>query len=191
MRKIISKEEEEKREKRNRRFVGFLLLGIMVLSVFGIVVDSIGKTDSSSSAIVYNGVEFSNQAERWFFSYDGLDFSIINSPQNLTNITSNELNNFYSYSDKPLYIYSKDSTVIYNLASNMEKVAYRLQYACLSKEECLGDYPLKTCEDNFIILQEGNEPSIIQDQNCVRITGPKDQLQKLTDTFLLKILGIN
>ena len=65
-----------------------------------------------------------------------------------------------------------------------------MQSACLSEEKCEGDFPIKTCSDNFIIIQENKTKEIKQTENCVYIGGEKEELVKLTDEFLYKIIGI-
>jgi len=65
-----------------------------------------------------------------------------------------------------------------------------MQNACLEEEGCKEDWPTKTCEDNFIIIEEKNETSIIQDNNCVFIQGPQENLTKISDEFLFRVLGV-
>jgi len=191
MRKIISKEETERKEKRSRRIIGIFLLSIMMLSVFGIVGDSIGQKSNTQAKLNYNGINFFNQQTRWIFSKNNFNFSIINSPEDLKNITIGIINPLGNYFGKPLYIYSDDKAVEYELYSNMQSVAFRIQPACLNATKCAGDYPIKTCENNFIIIEKSNETGVTQDQNCLFIRGQEKELQLLTDAFLLKMLEIN
>jgi hypothetical protein len=191
MRKIVSKEETKRKEKRKNRIIGISLLAIMVLSVFGIVVDSIGKTNEGSAKITYRGVDFFNQQERWFFVKNGVEYSITNSPENVTNISMNALNPIESYSGKPSYIYSLNKSLESEIYSNLRKISYRVQPGCLNETKCEGDFPIKTCEDNFIVLEESNETSITQEQNCVFIRATEQEMRKAIDAFFLKIIGIN
>jgi hypothetical protein len=191
MRKIISKEETKRKEKIKNRIIGISLLSIMVLSVFGIVVDSIGKTDNSANQLTYRGTDFFNQQERWFFTKGGIDYSIVNSPENLTEISMENISLIASYSGKPLYISSFDKSLESEIYYNFNKITYRIQYGCLNESKCDGDFPVKTCNDNFIILEEDNETSITQEQNCVFIKSTKEEIQKAVDAFFLKITGIN
>ena len=111
MRRIVSKEESERIDGRKRRIVGVVLLSIMVLSVFGIVVDSIGKNTTNPGKVTYKGVNFFYQQERWFFSKNGMNLTIMNSPENLTEIIAENLSIIESYFGKPLYISSVDKSV--------------------------------------------------------------------------------
>ena len=66
-----------------------------------------------------------------------------------------------------------------------------MQKACPEYVNCTDeDLPTKTCEDNFIIIKEGNYSNIIQDENCVFIEGKQEDLVQIVDEFLFKILGI-
>ena len=66
-----------------------------------------------------------------------------------------------------------------------------MQLACLEGEECANDeLPIKTCEDNFIIIRESDVTEVVQEDNCVFIRGEAEELAKITDAFLLKIIGV-
>jgi len=191
MRRIGSKAEDERREKIKRRIIGISLLSIMVLSVFGIMIDSIGINTSNPDQIIYKGTTFLKQQERWFFSKDQVSFSIINSPENLTDIPIENMNLLAYYSGSPLYINLINSSLESEIYYNLQTIASRIQYGCLNSTKCNGDFPIKTCEDNFIILEESNETSITQEKSCVFIKAPQQDLQKALDSFFLKIIGIN
>lgn len=192
MRKIISKAEEKKKERKGRIIISVLLLSIMVLSVFGIIVDSIGKSEETSGNIIYNGIEFFSNQERLFFQIKGVDYTVLNSPNNLTNISiPNDLNAIEHYSDAPLYVYSKDRNLESQIYYNLNNFASRIQPGCVENEECYGDFPIKTCENNFILVLQGEEINITQEGNCVFIRSPKEEMQRVLDAFFLRITGVN
>ena len=70
------------------------------------------------------------------------------------------------------------------------QVSLRIQPACLDESECEGGWPVKTCKDNFIIIRNSNYTNIIQEDNCVFINGPEENLTQITDEFLFKIIGV-
>jgi hypothetical protein len=191
MRRIGSKAEDERKEKIKRRIVGISLLSIMVLSVFGIMISSIGVNKNNPGQITYKGTIFLNQQERWFFSKSNIEFTIMNSPENLTEIPMENMNPIDYYSGKPLYLSSTDKSLESEVYYNLQSIASRIQSGCLNNTKCDGDFPIKTCEDNFIIIEESNETSITQDLNCVFLKAPKQNIQKALDSFFLKIIGIN
>ena len=65
-----------------------------------------------------------------------------------------------------------------------------MQIACLDSAKCPENLPIKTCEDNFIIIEEKNKTAITQENKCIFIQGAKENLTKITDEFLFKVIGI-
>ena len=51
MRRIISKEAEEKKKKRNQLIVGLILIAVMVFSVLGYSLSGFGNSNSSGRTI--------------------------------------------------------------------------------------------------------------------------------------------
>ena len=92
-----------------------------------------------------------------------------------------------------MYIYSENSdaeTEIYRNLFYQKSIVQRVQSACLEGEECSGDLPIKTCEDNFVLIREGLEDKIFQNNNCVFIESAGENLTMLSDEFLFKLLKI-
>ena len=197
MRKIISKSEQEKKRKRSSLIIGLILIIVMFGSVFGIVVGSFGENFSKKNKAEYNGYKFSNENNFWRTSIGELEFVFQYFPSQTRNITS-PLKNINNYYNKPLYVSSEDVNSEIEIYRNLQQIASRIQPACFNKENCTGDFPLKTCADNFIIISEGTEEGstesslgeITQVENCVYIKGEKQDLLELTDSFLYNILGI-
>jgi len=196
MRKIASKQDKEKRARKNQFIVGGVLIFIMLGSVFGIIADSFGKKESVVKSVTYNGFEFVNQNGFWVSTIGSFQFVFNNNPEEIefnesVNMSPN-INPLNAYSGKPLYVSSEDDSAkweIYrNLHPDSNQIVQRMQDACF--DECEGDLPIKTCEDNFIIIRESNESKIIQENNCVFIDGKKENLIKLVDKYLFKVLGI-
>lgn len=188
MRKIVSKHAEGKKTRRNQLIVGLVLIFIMFFSVVGY--SFTGKTVENSGKINYNGYEFAEQNGFWVLNIGNLFFFKYNPEQvEKSYALVNPLSNYYQ---KPLYISSENQEAEREIYVNLRQVALRIQSACLEGEECRGEnLPVKTCRDNFIIIREDNSSYINQDENCVFIQAPQENLTKLTDEFLFKTLGIN
>jgi len=191
MRRIGSKRKEEKKQKRNQLFVGVVLALILFLSIFGY---SFGGKDAESNKIIYNGYEFVEKDGFWFTEIDGLEFSFRYNPNETEKIDS-DLNPLSNYYGLPLYIFSEDiesESEIYRNLLYQNLIIQRMQLACLEGEECEDEeLPVKTCEDNFIIIRESNITEVVQEDNCVFIYGKMENLTRITDGFLLKIIGIS
>jgi len=189
MRKIISKHKEDKKRKRNQLIVGFILIFIMFFSVLGY---SLGGRDATedSNKINYNGFEFENQNGFWVLNMENFNFIFRYNPEQVEKSYAlvNPLNNYYQ---KPLYVSSENLEAEREIYINLQQIALRMQSACLEGEECRDEnMAVKTCADNFIIIREDNSSYITQNENCVFINGPQENLTRMTDEFLFKILGV-
>ena len=194
MRKIRTKEDHKKSQKKNQIIIGVILIVVMFGSVFGIIVNSFDNSNNTQTSVKYNGHTFDYSNGLWNTKVDSsYTFSIMNKPDELSNLTyiNNTLHGLNSYVGQPLYIASGNN---YDSAAeifrNLNPVVERFQNACLANETCEGNYPVKDCTNNLIIVKESDLPRIYQDQNCVYIEGNSGDLGKLTDSFLLKIAGI-
>ena len=189
MRKIISGHERKRTRRRNQIIVGVILVFVMVVSTLGFAFQggNLGDNQGSDSSnnMVYNDFEFVNQNGLWVLG----SFVFKNVPQQVEDIGAG-LKDIDNYQGRPLYIYSESEEAEIEISVNLGQVAQRIQEACLEGLECSGDFPVKTCEDNFIIIKESNNSMISQENNCVYIEGVKEELTGLADQFLFKILGI-
>jgi hypothetical protein len=190
MRRIVSKKKEVKRQKKNQIIIGTILILIMFSSVLGFGFGTGSSNNSGSSEITYNGLEFINQNNLWYLTINEVNFIFRYNPLQVQKISS-QVNDFNSYYQEPLYIQSENSEAELEIYLNLGQIALRTQKACY--ENCVeenSDLPIKTCEDNFIIIQESENMEILQQDNCVFIKGPSEDLIKITDEFLFKILRI-
>ena len=198
MRRITSKYQENKRRKRNQLIIGSVLIFVMFSSVLGFAFsifsfsggDNINSNDINS--VNYNGFEFKEQNSFWILNKNNINFIFRNNPHEVPRINS-ELKNLDNYNGKPLYIFSESIESESEIYTNLAQFVERVQNACLENQECDENLPVKTCEDNFIIIKEVLEnetPGITQQNNCVFIKGKKVDLVRLADEFLFKILGV-
>jgi hypothetical protein len=189
MRKIISKEEAGKKKKRNQIVVGLVLAFVMLTSVIGYSFMS-GEKPTATNKITYKGFNFINQNGFWTLTIGSYNFAFTYNPNEVPKINS-QINLLNQYSGKPLYISSKNPSIELEIYRNLDQVILRRQYACLQTENCTdASFPIKTCDDNFIIIQESNNIDIKKDKNCIFIQGPRENLTAVTDEFLFKIIGV-
>ena len=187
MRKISSKYQKEKKIRRNQWILSLFLIFIMFFSVVGFGFQNTSvNNDNTIEKFNYNGFEFTDQNGFWILNKNNINFIFRYNPNEVPKINS-ELKNLNNYNGKPLYIFSESIEAESEIYTNLFQSVERIQNACL--EECDENLPIKTCEDNFIIIKEGDE-KIVQDNNCVFITGKTENLTKLADEFLFKILEI-
>lgn len=197
MRKLASKQDEEKRRRKNQLIVGVILIVVMLGSTFAVIVDSFGNKNQTGN-LNYKGYEFVNQGSYWYTVIGEKGFIFTYNPyevQESFNTSYENITYISSYSGYPLYIYSESYQAESEIFRNFEGIPLRMQRACLDSSEyglnCSESLPIKDCSNNFIIIKESNERRIYQEENCVFITGTKEDLIKLTDEYLFKIIGIN
>jgi hypothetical protein len=188
MRKIVSKEKEERKTKRNQLLVGGFLIVIITISTLGY--SFMGGEKERTEKMNYNGFKFVKQGNFWITSAQGLQFSFLyppNETQSLKPATNLTLGDYYS---KPLYLSSDNNEAEYEIYRNLQGIVLRTQEACLKETGCKEGLPIKSCQDNFILVQEAEYISVEQQENCVLIKAPKAELAKATDRFLFSIIGI-
>ncbi len=190
MRKIVSKEQGEKKRKRNQLIVGGILVLIMILSTVGYAFTQNEKSTGAGKKITYKGIDFVQQNDYWFATIGGAQFAFKYNPQETEEINGIMTIGINSYSGKPLYISSDNFDAEAELYRNLDSIILRRQYACLEGETCNKEYPVKNCTDNLIIIKKAEQNSISQQENCVFIEGIKNETVKLVDKFLYKALGI-
>ena len=188
MRKIISKEQSEKRKNRNQLIVGLILIGVMLIGIFGYSFQGF-LGGNSAEKIKYNGFEFTKQNYFWVLESGNNNFIFKYNPEEVERV-SGYVAPIGNYLNKPVYIFSENKEAELEIYRNVNPFVQRVQEACLEGEKCDENLPIKTCKDSFIIIKEGNFSSIIQNENCVFIEGKQEDLVKLSDEFLFKIFGV-
>jgi hypothetical protein len=194
MKKIETAGEKEKREARNRLIIGIILVGIMVLSTAGYAFFSNERTNGSTNngeSLDYNGLIFEKGNDGyWHTAIQGYNFSFSFNPKETENISGYIFLKLNSYANKPLYFSSGSNALgIGEITRNIGNFVERVQYVCVSN--CSEDLPVKNCSDNIISIEDSNETSIKQEENCSYILARYDDVLKASDKFIFKILGIN
>lgn len=183
--KIITPQEKERKDRRNKIIIGAILIGLMLLSTAGYALFSGEKT--SGNKIEYNGNTFYKTANGWTTTLNGNQHDFQYLPGEVGSVkvpTEISLNNYYN---KPVFLVSDYQDANYELVINLQKYTERINRACIS-ENCSEDLPIKTCNDTVIEIREANMTSILVEDNCVFIAS--DNLVKAVDAFLYKILGV-
>lgn len=188
MKRLVSRSEREKKAKKNQVIIGVLLVFLMLLSILGFALQGgLGGGQNNENKLEYNGFELTYLNGFWRIG----NFAFTYNPEEVPEIGLG-LKDATSYQSFPAYVYSENSEAETEIMRNLEIVAQRIQNACIDEPgaECSEGDPTKTCEDNFIIIKENNSSSLRQEGGCVYIEGPSEELLKIADQFLFKILGI-
>ena len=189
IRKITSKHDEHKKRRRNQIIVGLVLVFLMLFSIIGYSFGS-NPTSGTTPTIKYNGYEFTTAGGYWNLNIGGTLFSFITHPKDAYKVEL-ELESLTSYYNKPLYLYSENVGAENEIYTNLYSISQGVIYACPEGESCEENVPLKTCEDNFIMIREKDEVMVSQENGCVFIEGSAEDLANIADGFLLRIMGVN
>jgi len=190
MRKLEPKQNEESKRKRNQVILGLLLIFIMLFSVLGYGFSGRENKNDSGQKVKYNGYEFASRQGSWVLTIKETELIFSYNPTEVEKSNSNikRLDNYYN---KPLYISSEHDMAGAEIYNAIYRFVQRVQPACLEGETCESDeLPVKTCEDNFIIIKKADDSNITQQNNCVFIQGTEEELLKVSDEFLFKMFGI-
>lgn len=195
MRKILNKQEIEKKRTRNRIIVGGILIVIMLVSTLGYSFLSGFGEDSNIEKINYKGVEFMRDAGFWKFTIHENSFATNFNPKETENISVPILTTLNSYYQKPVYFYeekeAKGSGAKIEIAKILQSYVLRMQDVCYDKaKNCDENLPIKNCTDNLIIFKESEDIKISQEENCVFLSAPYEEQLRTADAFIFKILGI-
>ena len=196
MQKIISRQEKAKKTRKNQFIIGILLIALMVFSTLGFAFS--GKTDDSNSEEVdYQEIKFTKQdTGYWSFNIEGYDFTTKYNPKEVEDIPFFSYSTLQDYAGKPLYFVGNYPEPALEIGRNLNAFVSRTNNACLEGEECSGDYPIKNCTDNILIIREidyesDSKESVYQEENCLIITASLQNQSIYADAALFKILGIN
>lgn len=194
MRKIISKEQAERSSRRKQLIAGGVLVIVMLLSTIGYAFEvNLGSNANSGQVNVtkYNGNALAYANGFWNLKIGNLVYTFATNPQEAYKLDANSIiNPASSYSGKPVYIYSQNPEAEAEVLRNMYLLTTLVRNACPQNEaNCDASLPIKTCDDNFVIIKESNQTGVTQDRGCVYIKGPGANITSITDGFLLRVIG--
>lgn len=211
---IETKEMKEKREHRQKLFIGLFISFIMLFSSVGYMIgnhnsDS-GETTDNENIKQYNGYTFTRISAGWVVnaSIEGSIIQIVsaNFPTDLENISTDGKPFLSDFSGKNLYFVASSNgerMAVSKFYPYLGNIVNRMQFAC-SKESENDDFciqqnlPIKGCDDvsktTAIIMIEEDENSTaasIGSQNgCLTIKGSTADLQMAAEKSVFLILGI-
>lgn len=210
MKKIQTKEEHERKQKRNNIIASVVMLLVIVFGIVGYAFTGSLRNDANGlegSEKEYNGYRFIVQNGYWILE-ENTDLAFVYGPEEVPEITietrkNSSVNTVQNYYNTPVYIADIKGNSSDNIAAKTEiyrilqNYAQRMQGACYSENssetiDCPDNFPLKNCNDNLIVLNETekNSVSIVQKDNCVFINSNEENMTQTTDAYLYKILGI-
>ena len=202
MKKIETKSEREKKQRRNQIIVGIILVAIMLLSTAGysIMDRSARQQQGQGEKKQYNNFEFVSSGGLWQLQNQNFGLVVRYLPQDVENISYSARLSQDFFSGREVYFSAlNDETKIAanEIAKNLP--ALRVQLACLEEQENMAEcseLPLKTCKDTLIVINgQGNETEfassrVYQDENCIYIDSTAKNLIRAADRLLFGVYGV-
>ena len=189
IRNLESKQEVEKRKRKNQWIIGGILIIVMLGSTFGYAFYQLSGNKTDITKFSYNGYNFLNENDFWTTTIGSYKFMFKYNPSQVERIPA-KVNYLNTYSGAPLYVSSEDYVATAEVYQNLGNIVQRFQGACLNETNCQENWPIKDCSNNFIIIRISNESRIYQDQKCVFIEGKQENITQITDEFLFWTTGI-
>ena len=180
MRSLVSK-NSHRRTRRNQIILGLLLVFIMFSSTiayaFQTVLFSGNPQEEVTESVEYNGYNFNEQNGFWFLDSEKGNFVFRYNPHEVPVYPLTK--KLVDFEDENLVVSSSvtgaETELRINLAPFVEGI--------LTSNEI-------NCNQNTIVLLEKEQENIYEQENCIFIEGPTEQLIRLTDSFLFEILDI-
>ncbi len=186
MKKIISQEEKDKKQKRNKIILSIFLVALIAFSSLGYAIMS-RTQDTTVQRAEYAGLDFVQNNGYWTTVIGQKQLFFNKLPEDVLNITIQGEYSAADYFNEPVYIVNANVATV-TLSDFLSSVALRVQDACLEEQECLTlDLPIKTCEDKVFVFKNSNETKVYKQQNCVFIEG---NFFDGVDRLVYKIYGI-
>ncbi|MEM3122307.1 MAG: hypothetical protein QXH60_02590, partial [Candidatus Pacearchaeota archaeon] len=191
-----TKEDAEKRKRRNQIIIAFVFISILTSSTIGFVfVFKNPEFDSSENkeSIDYNGINFvRNQRGYWQFNSHNSTFFTLFNPKETENISFEGEVNVNDFVNKPLYYSSGNMTAaLSELMRNIGSFSLRYQEVCVENYECKNEgLPIKDCSNDIIILKLSDEIKAYKQEKCIFLEGTEEELILLADKLIYKSLGI-
>lgn len=192
MKKLLTQKQKDKKQKIKQLIVGIILISLMLISTAGYAMN--GNSKDSIKVIEYHGIKFTRSNNYWSFNYNGNQFNTLYNPTEVDSISVSNKLLLKDYNQKPLYIVGPLGEPALEIIRNLNPFILRVNSACISKEDCTENAPIKDIsKDNIIIIQEpeqGQKESIFQQEKAVFITAYYENQTKYADAFLFSALGI-
>lgn len=187
IRKLESKEESERKRKRNTFILSIVMIAILLFSTAGYF----SMREDTGGGNGEKNVE--NIGGSWILRYGDQTMTVSNPPESTENVSITMFNNLQSFYGKAVYVASDTDAGYYEVASSLGRYTERLQPACYGK--CSKNYPEKDCNNTMIVIKalnssvseiESGKGKVYERDNCVFIEGDLTAV----DAFIYRIFGI-
>ena len=183
MRRLLSGQSAEEKQKKSSLIFAIAILALLVLSTAGFAFLSGDHTspsqntgeDQSNHQIQNTGNVFAVSGQVLTFRHNLDDVKDIDVTFSLTT---------QDFASKVIYLVSDDDSVVREIGSTLGIFSQRIQLSCLGS--CELDFPEKDCTSPIIVYKNSTNNRVFQEDKCLHIEG---DLQAV-DAFLYKLFSI-
>ncbi|MFH1839900.1 MAG: hypothetical protein ABH849_02010 [Nanoarchaeota archaeon] len=181
---------KKKDNNKKKVFLGIFIVVIMVSSILGYTF----KEDEEDSGIVFNGVQFYQNQDKWvayvgngYFAFDYLPNEVEEIQYETFQINSNKVYLGYIPTEKNVN-FDYGLSKVY---STLNSLGIKSVLACSEEENC-PDIPLVDCSNEFQVVSfiESEDNKIYKEDNCIILECTSDEISKCADTFNYVLLGV-
>ena len=181
IRRLQTKEELDRKKKRNNKILSLTMLSILLFSTIGYAFFI--NPDSSSSNSNQGQNSDSTQSDKINFQYQGTQFVLISTLNQIKDIPIDITIGPESYISQPIYIDIKNEGVLKEITLNLGKISSTIQKACYGK--CEENLPEKDCTSNLIVWNQSIDKKVYQKDKCIFIEGDIT----VADAFIYKLFN--
>ena len=180
---------------KKRLILPIFIISIMVFSVFGVLLSSIG--DNNANTIDYNGYAFVFDGNKWFTFKDKQKIEFLFDPRELDVIDLGGLLNKV-FNHKKIYLsmlpkenLDKEREFLRQIISSLTKNP--VINSCPLDEEGCENLPLKGCKDSIInevlvIKLENGETNMIEKDSCITLIADNYNFIRIIEKIRLEAL---
>lgn len=195
MRELNIKKDPNKKNRTGqilKILIGMFLIIVMTLSIADIALNSSSK---NSDKLKYKDIDFIKKDSYWQFNFQGYSFVTSYNPEETKDISFFSYSSLQNYIEKPLYFVGNSADPSFEITRNLVgRFVTRASEACINEKECDGDFPLKNCtKDNIIVFEnpeKDEKEKMYQENSCVYIIANYENQTRYADKFLYTALGI-
>jgi len=181
IRRLQTKEELNRKRKRNNKILSLTMLSILLFSTIGYAFFI--NPDSSSSNSNQEQNSDPAPSDKISFQYQGTQFILTSTLSQIKDIPVDITISPESYVNQPIYTDIKNEGVLKEIALNLGKISAAVQKACYGK--CEENLPEKDCTSNLIVWNQSINKKVYQKDKCIFIEGDITS----ADAFIYKLFN--
>ena len=186
-------------EKNRKKVVlPLFIAGIMVFSIFGVIIDSLSNTPPPTQKISYKGYEFIYDGQLWSTVKEKTRIEFLFNPNEIETVYTASLIEKIAAHKKVYITMSQKEQLVQEKERLRQIIAGIMKIpvvnACPQDEEGCENLPLKSCSDALvnevliIKIEQGTNNMIQEEGSCIGLIGNAEYITKITEKIRLERL---